>query len=245
MDAIPVVATGEPPVIDGNIAHPDTLRGERGRFAKGVSGNPRGRYEKGQSGNPQGRPRGTRSGGFKSPEFRAGMRRATAVLDKKAPALMRMAIAQAVAGDPVAVRFCLGRILGTRRGQPVELDLPPVARARDLSGVVAAITGAVAAGRVTPDEAHALSRMLAGLPGALAAAGADQPAWSRDGGEDPRKTLARKLARLAKGMEEKAPRRRGDAAPIAGPGDHPALERGRAASGIVNEGGGWKGPPTP
>jgi hypothetical protein len=188
---------GAPPVIGerpGLIA-----RAERGRFAKGTTGNPVGRFRKGQSGNPKGRPKG--SGRFGSGEFRSGTRAAAALLDAEAEFIARQAIELVRAGDPVAVRFCLGRILGVRRGQPIELALPEVAAPRDLSGAVAVLTAALAEGRLTPDEALACSQMLDGLPRVLAAARADKPRQWPDG-DDPRKTLARKLARLAKSVEE-------------------------------------------
>jgi hypothetical protein len=137
-------------------------RDGRGRFRKGTVANPTGLFRKGCSGNPKGRPPG-------SGRFRDGARLAAALLDAEAERIARTNIDAALAGDAVAARYCLGRILGVRRGQPVELAMPPVAGAGDLSAAVAAITGAVAEGRVTPDEALALSQMLDGLPRVFAA----------------------------------------------------------------------------
>ena len=143
---------GEPPVIDEAAG-----RGSRGRFAKGASGNPQGRYRKGQSGNPAGRPRG-------SGKFREGTRAAAALLDTHAEFIAQQAIELVRAGDPVAVRFCLGRIVGVRRGQPVELDgafaLPEIARQSDLVAAMNRIAAAAMQGAITPDEALALSRMV-------------------------------------------------------------------------------------
>ena len=118
------------------------------------------RFPKGRSGNLNGRPKG---------RFRAGTRAAAALLDKEAPALAAKAIELALGGDAVAVRFCLGRLLGIRRGQPVELAMPAITYADDVRGAVAAITGAVAAGGVTPDEARALAQMLETVPRIVAA----------------------------------------------------------------------------
>lgn len=143
---------GEPPVIDGAGG-----RGPRGRFAQGASGNPNGRYKKGQSGNPNGRPRGTG-------KFRAGSRAAAELLDAQAEVLAEKAIEMAVSGDPVAVRFCLGRVLGVRRGQLVELDgafaMPEITRPSDLVAAINRIAAAAMQGAITPDEAFALSRMV-------------------------------------------------------------------------------------
>lgn len=199
---------GAPPVLKGGNRRrtggepPDncdaSARDGFGRFVRGTAAGAATRYAKGRSGNPAGRPKGTfRSG---SGRFRAGTLAAAALLDARAELIAGKAVELALAGDPVAVRFCLGRILGVRRGQPVELDLAPVAAPGDLAAAVAAVTGAVAAGQITPDEALSLAQMLDGLPRVFAAVPPPPPA----NGDDPRKTLARKLARLAKRVEQDA-----------------------------------------
>lgn len=186
------ITGGEPP---DNFAI--DARDESGRFAKGVSGNAALRFKKGLSGNPKGRPKGTfRSG---SGRFRSGARAAAALLDAKAERITEKAVELALAGDAVAVRFCLGRLLGVRRGQPVELDLPEIAVPRDLSAAIAAITGALAEGQLTPDEALACSQILDGLPRVLAAARADLPPDE----EDPREALIREMDRIAARYEHK------------------------------------------
>jgi hypothetical protein len=176
-------------------------RDNRGRFTNGAIANPTGLFKKGRSGNPAGRPKGPPKP--KDGRSRAGARAAAALLDEHAEFVAEQAIELVRERDPISVRYCLGRILGVRRGQPVELALPEIAAPRDLSGAVAAVTAALAEGRLTPDEAHACARMLDGLPRILAAARADAPRQWPDG-EDPRKTLARKLARLAKSTEDEA-----------------------------------------
>ncbi|MBV9862049.1 MAG: hypothetical protein JO267_07860 [Alphaproteobacteria bacterium] len=147
-----------------------------------------GSFQKGQSGNPKGRRRGSGTKGF-----RAGMRAAAALLDQNAEALAEKALELALAGDPIAVRFCLGRILGSLRGQAVELPLPAIVQRGDVAGALAAIAAAVAAGRVTPDEALVLAQMLGCFPRLPA----DPPPGAADPETEALAVLARRLDELA------------------------------------------------
>src|SRR5579863_390646 len=108
----------------------------------------RGRFRKGRSGNPGGRPLGS---------VNRATRAAALLLDGEAEALTRKAVEMALAGDPVALRLCLDRILGVRRGRPVELvgehAVPPVANARDLAAAMSSVAAAATHGAITPDEA--------------------------------------------------------------------------------------------
>ncbi|MGH7029007.1 MAG: DUF5681 domain-containing protein [Stellaceae bacterium] len=120
-----------------------------------------GRFRKGRSGNPAGRPRGSVNG---------ATRAAIVLLDGEAEALTRKAVELALAGDPAALRLCLERILGARRGRPVEVTLPPIASIADLAVAMAAIAAAAARGLITPDEAVTLSRMVESFTRTLDAA---------------------------------------------------------------------------
>jgi Family of unknown function (DUF5681) len=79
-------------------------------------------FEKGRSGNPAGRPRGSTNRATKS---------AVAMLDGEAEALTRKAVELALGGDASALRLCLERIVGPRRGRPVELALPAIRSAAE------------------------------------------------------------------------------------------------------------------
>ncbi|HEY3909486.1 MAG TPA: DUF5681 domain-containing protein [Stellaceae bacterium] len=120
-----------------------------------------GRFCKGRSGNPKGRPRGSEN---------SATRAAVLLLDGEAEALTRKAVELAMAGDPSALRLCLERIVGVRRGRPVEVTLPPIASVADLAAAMAAIAAAAAEGLITPDEAVALSQMVEGFTRTLDAA---------------------------------------------------------------------------
>lgn len=112
-----------------------------GEAPRRVRGRP---FRKGQSGNPKGRPRGSKN--------RATLA-AERLLEGEAAALTRKAVALALAGDPVALRLCLDRIIAPRRERTVRLALPPVRNAGDLGGAMDAIAAAAARGGITPAEA--------------------------------------------------------------------------------------------
>jgi hypothetical protein len=108
-------------------------------------------FEKGRSGNPAGRPRGSRN---RSKQF------IEELLDGEAAALTRKAVTLALDGDPNALRLCFERILAPHRDRPVQLDLPPIRNAADITGAMAAITDAVAQGNLTPGEGERLGRLI-------------------------------------------------------------------------------------
>ena len=146
------------------MAMPDVDLIGTGKTGGGAGGRPggrdgRGRFARGCSGNPAGRPRG-----IPNPAARAAL-----LFDGQAEALAQKAVELALAGDAVALRLCLDRILGPRRGRPVALALPPVGNAGDLAAALSAIAAAATEGAITPDEALALSQTLTPLVGALAA----------------------------------------------------------------------------
>jgi hypothetical protein len=111
----------------------------------------RGRFRRGHSGNLKGRP--------PNPSPLA----AALLLDGEAEALTRKAIDLALAGDPAALRLCLDRIVGPRRGRPVIFALPEIDDAEQLGAAITAIAAAVAQGTLTPEEALSLSQMLEGF----------------------------------------------------------------------------------
>src|SRR6185437_16739503 len=75
----------------------------------------RGRFVPGQSGNPAGKAPGTRN--------RATLLRA-ALDSEEGPAMARVIIDKALAGDVATAKFCLDRLEPKPRGRAVEIDLP-------------------------------------------------------------------------------------------------------------------------
>src|SRR5665213_2682457 len=92
-------------------------------------------WAKGQSGNPAGKPPGTR--------HKITML-AEQLMEADAEGIVAKVVALAKGGDLVAARLVLDRILPTRRGRPVTLDLPAVQTAADLPGALGAVVAAVA-----------------------------------------------------------------------------------------------------
>src|SRR5919205_3313317 len=109
------------------------------------------RFAKGESGNPAGRPKGARHKATIAAEI---------LLDGEAEKLTRKAVELALAGDTIALRLCLDRILPPRRERPISFALPKIETAADAVKAVAAIAEAVAAGEITPGEAGELTRLV-------------------------------------------------------------------------------------
>lgn len=109
-----------------------------------------GRFAAGNSGGP-GRPRGAVSA-------------AAAALDQAAveaqQELLGVVLEKARAGDLKAIEMIWARIWPLRRGRPLSVDLPPVVVARDVLATKAAITDAVFAGQLTPQEARPLLKVV-------------------------------------------------------------------------------------
>lgn len=120
--------------------------------AENSPGKQRGRpFAKGTSGNPSGKPKGARHRSTLAAE---------ALLEGEAEALTRKAVELALAGDTVALRLCLDRLVPPRRDRPVLFELPPLATAADAPKALATITAAVASGDLTPAEAGDLSALV-------------------------------------------------------------------------------------
>lgn len=103
------------------------------------------------SGNPGGRPKGARNRiTLASQEL----------LDEHGEAIMMKAIEQAKAGEPVALRLCIERIL-PRRANVIELALPEIRKAGDVADACAAVIEAAGAGRISLQEAREFMLLLA------------------------------------------------------------------------------------
>jgi hypothetical protein len=108
-------------------------------------------FKPGQSGNPKGRPQGSK--------HKATIAAQT-LLDGEAQALTKKAVELAKAGNVLALRLCLERLIPTRKDQPITLKLPKIEGVADIPNVLEAILKAVASGEITPGEGQSLAAML-------------------------------------------------------------------------------------
>jgi hypothetical protein len=110
-----------------------------------------GRFRRGVSGNPAGRAAGSRN--------RASLV-ADALADGELEGIVKKVIADAKAGDAKAREIVLARAWPPRKGRRVQLDLPEVKSAADITSAMSAVTRAVAKGEITPDEGQAVAAIL-------------------------------------------------------------------------------------
>lgn len=105
-------------------------------------------FKKGQSGNPAGKPKGAR-------DKRTALRE---LLQPHAADLVAKAVELAKAGDTTALRICIDRCIPAIKAKDAPVDLP------ELTGSLAeqgqAVMRAMAAGRITPDEANAVMQVI-------------------------------------------------------------------------------------
>lgn len=118
------------------------------KTAKQQRGKP---FKKGKSGNPDGRPQGSRNKATIALE---------GLLDGQAEALTQKAVELALDGDMAALRLCLERIIPPRKSRPIEIELPPVETAGDITLAQGVVIAAMAKGDITPDEANTVAGVL-------------------------------------------------------------------------------------
>jgi hypothetical protein len=78
----------------------------------------------------------------------------------QAEQLVQKVLELAQAGDVSCLRMMLDRLWPPRKGQPVDAGMPPIRNSEDLFPAIASIWTAIREGRLTPDEASALSIVI-------------------------------------------------------------------------------------
>jgi hypothetical protein len=80
------------------------------------------------------------------------------------------AIELALQGDTSAFRLCMDRLVPPRKDRPINLDLPPVHNAQDISEAMTRIIAAIADGQITPNEGAVMANLLSVQTRVLSAA---------------------------------------------------------------------------
>ena len=75
----------------------------------------------------------------------------------QAEKVVQKVLKQALAGDVASQRMILDRVCPPRKGRPVSVAMPPINTSQDLLAAIASIWTAIGEGRLTADEASALS----------------------------------------------------------------------------------------
>ncbi len=78
----------------------------------------------------------------------------------QAEQLVQKVLDLAQAGDVSCLRMLLDRLWPPRKGQPVNVAMPPIKTSHDLFPAIASIWTAIREGRLTPEEASALSIVI-------------------------------------------------------------------------------------
>src|SRR6516164_9048870 len=115
-------------------------------------------FQPGQSGNPARRRRSSRNKATLA---------AASLLDGEALGLTRRAVEAALAGDMLAMKLCLERVLPRCHERPVTFSLPSLAAIgngeigepspQNVSRAMNAVTAALASGEITPGEAATIA----------------------------------------------------------------------------------------
>jgi hypothetical protein len=114
-----------------------------------------GRFVKGASGNPSGRPEGSLNHASVVLE---------AMLDGEVESIGRKVIDAPLAGDSLALKLCIVRLLPAKRERRLKFDfeLPDTRDAAGVSAALSALIKATADGRLEVSQAETLARILEG-----------------------------------------------------------------------------------
>ncbi len=110
-----------------------------------------GKWKPGQSGNPAGKPKGT---------LHKATKVALELMEGEVETITRKCVDEAKAGNMVAMRMFLDRIVPQARSRRITLDLPAIETAADCLKAQGIITAAMAAGELSPDEAETAANVV-------------------------------------------------------------------------------------
>jgi len=108
-------------------------------------------FKPGTSGNPAGRPAGSRG---------KAVNMLLALMEGDASAITQAVIDAAKAGDLMAAKIILDRLIPPAKERPVSVDLPDISTSEGVSAAQSAILQAAASGDLLPGEAATLSAIV-------------------------------------------------------------------------------------
>jgi hypothetical protein len=111
-----------------------------------------GKFAKGHSANPSGKKRGTKN--------RRTILAAKLLASIDIPGILAKMEKQAKAGDHAAAKLLLDRALPVRRGCPIAIKLAPIRTTADVVNALAAVAAAMAAGKLSPEEAASVAGII-------------------------------------------------------------------------------------
>jgi hypothetical protein len=82
------------------------------------------------------------------------------LVEGQAEHLVQKVLELAQAGDVPCLRMVVDRLWPVRKGRPVNVVMPPINTSQDIFPAIASIWTAIREGRLTPDEASALSIVI-------------------------------------------------------------------------------------
>jgi hypothetical protein len=85
------------------------------------------------------------------------------LLDKAGQKLTKLAVDKALAGDPLALRLCLERLIPVRRERPTPFQLCPISGPQDLPAAHVTVLTQVALGELTVAEGAHIGGLLDAL----------------------------------------------------------------------------------
>ena len=110
-------------------------------------------FKKGESGNPKGKPKGAR---HKTTQL------AYAMMEGGLEAILDQVVAKAKAGDMLACRMILDKIIPTQKDRTVSIELPPIATLDGVGRAQSEILQAVVDGDITPNEGERIAVIVEG-----------------------------------------------------------------------------------